>query len=105
MGFDWPDVAGVRDKVTEELGELDRALADGDQAAIAEELGDLLFTLTRLGAKVGVPPEDALRACIHRFRARFEEMDAAKNKAVEDAYRRARDSAEAVAKASGRTLG
>jgi MazG family protein len=75
VGFDWPDVAGVRDKVDEELRELDEALARKDAAAIGEELGDLLFTLTRLAAKVGVGPEESLRACIHRFRARFEEME------------------------------
>jgi len=77
VGFDWPDLQGVRDKVTEEMAELDEALAGGDRAAIAEELGDVLFTLTRLGAKVGVPPEDALRACVRRFRTRFEHMESA----------------------------
>lgn len=76
VGFDWPDVQGVRDKVTEELGELDEAMASGDRQAIEEELGDLLFTLTRLGSKLGVPPEDALRACIRRFRTRFASMEA-----------------------------
>ena len=75
VGFDWPDVQGVRDKVTEELGELDEAMAGGDKAAIEEELGDLLFTLTRLGSKLGVPPEDALRSCIRRFRTRFASME------------------------------
>jgi ATP diphosphatase len=76
VGFDWPEVAGVRDKIAEELDELDEALASRNLAAVAEELGDVLFTLTRLGSKVGVPPEDALRACIARFRARFEHMEA-----------------------------
>ena len=75
VGFDWPDVKGVRDKLDEELRELDEAMAQKDAAAIGEELGDVLFTLTRLGSKLGAPPEDALRACIRRFRARFEEME------------------------------
>jgi MazG family protein len=75
VGFDWPDVAGVREKVTEELGELDEAIARGDRAAIEEELGDLLFTLTRLGGKLGVGPEESLRTCMQRFRARFDEME------------------------------
>ena len=41
VGFDWPDRAGVRAKVDEELGELDDAIAEGDRAAIEHELGDL----------------------------------------------------------------
>ena len=44
VGFDWPDVAGVRAKVDEELAELDAAAASGDGAAIAAEMGDLLFS-------------------------------------------------------------
>ena len=75
VGFDWPDVKGVRDKLDEEIRELDEAMAGGDATAIGEELGDVLFTLTRLGSKLGAPPEDALRACVRRFRARFEEME------------------------------
>lgn len=76
VGFDWPDVGGVREKLDEELGELDAALAQGDARAIGEELGDVLFTLTRLASKLGVDSEDALRACMGRFRARFEVMEA-----------------------------
>lgn len=75
VGFDWPDVQGVRDKLDEELGELDEAMASGAREAIAEELGDVLFTLTRLGSKLGVPPEDALREATLRFRARFAHME------------------------------
>jgi MazG family protein len=74
VGFDWPDVRGVREKLDEELAELDRAVAQKDRAAITEEIGDVLFTLTRLAAKLQVAPEDALRACIDRFRARFAVM-------------------------------
>ena len=91
-GFDWPDTKGVRDKVDEELAELDEAMASGDAVAIGEELGDVLFTLTRLGSKLGVGPEEALRACIRRFRARFTTMEASaaaegqalKNMSLED---------------------
>lgn len=76
VGFDWPDVQGVRDKVDEELGELDEAMQAGDRAAIEHELGDLLFTLTRLSAKLGLPPEDALRAANRRFEGRFRGIEA-----------------------------
>jgi MazG family protein len=75
VGFDWPDVTGVRDKITEELAELDEAMGTGDTAAITHELGDLLFTLTRLGAKLGIGPEEALRQANARFCARFNGME------------------------------
>lgn len=76
VGFDWPDLTGVRDKVAEELAELDEAIAAGEQSAIVHELGDLLFTLTRLAAKLGIGPEDALRAANTRFTRRFNAMEA-----------------------------
>ena len=77
VGFDWPDLAGVRDKLKEELGELDEAIAQADQDpdAVAHEIGDVLFTLTRLSARLGVPPEDALRGAIGRFIARFTALE------------------------------
>jgi MazG family protein len=75
VGFDWPDAAGCRDKITEELGELDRAVADGDQAAIEHEIGDLLFAAVSLGRKLGCDAEGALRACTRRFTARFEHIE------------------------------
>ncbi len=71
IGFDWPDVAGVRAKVDEELGELDRAIASGDRAAIEHELGDVLFSLANLARHLAVPAEDALAAAIRRFERRF----------------------------------
>jgi MazG family protein len=75
VGFDWPDVAGVRDKVAEELRELDEAVAGGRAEEIGHEVGDLLFAVSRLSAKVGVQPEEALRACLQRFTGRFEAME------------------------------
>lgn len=87
VGFDWPDVQGVRDKVDEELRELDEAIAAGDRDAIAHELGDVLFTLTRLSAKLGIAPEDALRGASARFEDRFsavEDMAAAQGRRLAD---------------------
>lgn len=75
IGFDWPDVGGVREKLKEELGELDEALAAGDRAAIEHELGDVLFTLANLGRKLEIPPEDALRAANRRFTRRFHAVE------------------------------
>jgi MazG family protein len=71
VGFDWPDVQGCRDKVTEELAELDRAVAAGDKAAIEHELGDLLFAAVSLARKLDCDAEASLRACTRRFADRF----------------------------------
>jgi len=75
VGFDWPDVAGVRDKVNEELREIDEAIATGDKAHIEHEIGDLLLAVSRLSAKLGVAPEDALRSALRRFTTRFESVE------------------------------
>lgn len=74
VGFDWPDIAGVRRKIDEELGELDEAIGQQDTQAIAHELGDVLLAMTRLASKLSVAPEDALRSAISRFRKRFQTM-------------------------------
>jgi len=75
IGFDWPDAAGVRAKVDEELAELDRALASGDAKAVEHELGDVLFTLANLARHLRTPAEDALRGAIRRFEDRFRWME------------------------------
>ena len=75
VGFDWPDIAGVRDKVNEELREIDEAVTSGDRAQIEHEVGDLLLAASRLSAKLGVAPEDALRSALRRFQGRFEAME------------------------------
>ena len=77
VGFDWPDVAGVRAKIAEELGELDAALAaraDTNTEA-AGELGDLLFTVVNLSRHLGIDPEAALRGTNARFERRFRSME------------------------------
>ncbi len=75
VGFDWPDAAGARAKVAEELVEIDRAMVDGDAAALEHELGDLLFASVSLARKLGVDPEAALRAANTRFSTRFEYIE------------------------------
>lgn len=75
IGFDWPDLAGVRAKVDEELAELDEALAAGDAAAIEHELGDVLFALANLARHARTPAEDALRLAIGRFEKRFHHLE------------------------------
>jgi ATP diphosphatase len=71
IGFDWPDLDGVRAKLAEELEELDRALASTDPRAIEHELGDVLFSLANLARFTATPAEDALRAANARFTRRF----------------------------------
>ncbi len=74
VGFDWPEPASVREKVREELEELDEAVASGDRAAVEHELGDLLFSLAQWGRHLGQFPEEAIRACCTRFANRFESV-------------------------------
>ena len=71
IGFDWPDVSGVRDKLKEELGELDEAMASQDKAALEHELGDVFFALANLARHLHIAPEDAVRAANRRFTTRF----------------------------------
>jgi ATP diphosphatase len=73
VGFDWPDPAAVLDKLDEEVAELRAALAQGEAASgqVAEELGDLLFTVANLARKLDVDPEAALAGTNRKFRRRF----------------------------------
>jgi tetrapyrrole methylase family protein/MazG family protein len=75
IGFDWPDAGGAREKLAEELGELDEAIAAGDREAVEHELGDLLFAAANLGRKLGIPPEEALRGAVARFIGRFAHVE------------------------------
>lgn len=75
VGFDWPNAAGVRTKIAEELAELDRAAAGGSAADMAEELGDLLFTIANWARHQALDPEQALRAACLKFERRFAHME------------------------------
>ena len=75
IGFDWPNAAGARAKVAEEIAELDEAMALGDRDAIEHELGDALFAVANLSRKLGVPPEEALRGTLRRFVSRFTHVE------------------------------
>ena len=72
VGFDWPDAAGARAKVDEELAELDEAVRGGDARRMEDELGDVLFAVANVARKLGIPPEEALRRAVGRFVSRFE---------------------------------
>jgi len=71
-GFDWPEISGPRAKVDEELREVDEA--EGD-AAVEDEIGDLLFAVVNLARFLDVEPEGALRRANERFSRRFRAVE------------------------------
>ncbi len=84
VGFDWPDVRGVVEKLHEECTELEAEVAAGDRKAAGEELGDLLFTVANLARHLQVDPELALRDANAKFRRRFAGMEAATQRPLEE---------------------
>jgi tetrapyrrole methylase family protein/MazG family protein len=75
VGFDWPDAASAWKKVVEEVAETEAAMAAGDRTGLAEELGDLLFSLANVARLSNIDAEDALRAASRKFRRRFAGME------------------------------
>lgn len=75
-GFDWPDYSGVREKIDEELAELDQARQRRDPMRVAEELGDLLFAVVNLARHLKIDPEQALVTANRKFEQRFRSMEA-----------------------------
>jgi len=76
VGFDWQEPGQVRDKVIEELGEVDEALTGGSRERVTEELGDLLFAIANWTLHLKIDPEEALRAANAKFERRFRQMEA-----------------------------
>ncbi len=76
-GFEWDDMAGVWEKVHEELDELKEAVASGDKGHAQEELGDLLFTLVNVARWCSIEPEEGLAGTNQRFLDRFSRVEAA----------------------------
>jgi MazG family protein len=74
-GFDWSDAGGPRAKVDEELGELDRASAAGEPAAVEAELGDLLFSVVNFARHLDIDPEAALQRANERFTRRYRHVE------------------------------
>lgn len=71
LGFDWPDVQGAKDKLHEEIAELEQAIREQDSAQIADELGDCFFALINVARKLNVQSETALLGTVAKFRQRF----------------------------------
>lgn len=75
VGFDWPDENGVVAKIQEEFTELKDALAEGQPASIAEEMGDLMFAVINLARFRKLDPEVVMAAANSKFESRFGEME------------------------------
>lgn len=76
VGFDWAVATDARRKVAEELAEADDAAAGGDEEALAEEIGDLLFAVVSWARLSGVHSETALETALAKFSARFRALEA-----------------------------
>lgn len=76
VGFDWPEVGRVLDKLVEEAHEIAAARATASQAEIEEEIGDFLFASANLARHLDVDPEAALRAANAKFTRRFARIEA-----------------------------
>jgi len=83
VGFDWPDVGGVVEKLKEESQELEAEIAAGHRNAAGVELGDLLFTAANLARHLKFDPELALRDATAKFRRRFAAMEAVTERPLE----------------------
>ena len=103
LGYDWPTIDGVLDKVAEEADELREAAS---QAETAEEFGDLLFVLVNVARRRGIEAEAAVRAANDKFRRRFASVEraaAARGVALRDLDFAALDALWDAAKAEERT--
>ena len=75
VGFDWPTIDGVFEKIDEEMDELKEAIASNDSIQIEHEMGDVLLTLASLARHLKTPPEAALRQANDRFSKRFKRLE------------------------------
>lgn len=75
VGFDWSAAHDILAKIDEELAEVRAALAAGDNDAIKEEIGDLLFAVVNISRFQGLNAEEALNATVAKFIRRFRAME------------------------------
>ena len=75
VGFDWPDRKGVREKIQEELGELEEVVGTRENDRIEDEFGDLLFAVVNMARHLDIDPEKALTRANYKFERRFRDME------------------------------
>ena len=76
VGFDWPAVGPIFDKIGEEIAELRTEIDRGAaRERVADELGDLLFAVTNLARRLDIDPEQALRGANRKFERRFRSIE------------------------------
>jgi MazG family protein len=78
VGFEWPDIEGVFDKLEEETHELREAMTgpeDSRQARLEDEIGDILFVIVNLARFLSIDSESALKRSNRKFKARFQYME------------------------------
>ena len=74
LGFDWPNLDGPIEKLTEEVNELKQASDSLSQEEVEDEMGDVLFSIVNIARKLKVNPEEALQRSVTKFMTRFELM-------------------------------
>jgi ATP diphosphatase len=108
VGFDWNDPHAVLAKIREEADEIEAALAGGDTAETAAEVGDLLFAAVNLARHLNADPEGILRATNLKFERRFASIEralAARGKTPKDATLAEMDALWDAAKAAEKESG
>lgn len=87
VGFDWPDIKGAMDKLSEETKELQAGIQAGDRDNMEEEIGDILFSTVNAARFLDIDPETALHRSCDKFIKRFqyvEQQALAKGRKLED---------------------
>ena len=92
VGFDWPDVDGIFEKLQEEVRELREVIAEGDddqrRDRLEDEIGDMLFVIVNIARYLKIDSESALKRANRKFKSRFQYMEnelANQGKSVEQA--------------------
>ena len=80
VGFDWPNIEGVLNKLDEEMGEFREALSLQNRRRIREEIGDLLFVMANVSRFLHLHPEEALEKTLDKFASRFHYIEASLRK-------------------------
>jgi tetrapyrrole methylase family protein/MazG family protein len=81
VGFDWPNIEGVLNKLDEEILEFREAIGLEDKRKIQEEIGDMLFVIANISRFLGIDPEEALKKTLKKFVSRFHYIEISLKKA------------------------